>query len=289
MPKTLPAQIITQLDAQQKRPCLLFELGLTSTIRFAAHKTNITFPAAGNTYTAKAIEVSNVQQSLEGQVGRATIRFDNVIRDMAAYANNEDFQGKSLIIKRIYLDELGDASYFVEVFNGYMERPKEIDRHWLTVTATMGKPLSRKALSFAYQRMCPWVFGGAECNTNSLANLTSLTASGTADSGTTSTLVDNALAQADNFWNNGRIEITKSGVTYYRKVKDFVAASDEVVFDVELSFAVDNTCTYIVYKGCDQTWDTCRGINAWGPSADNKANFGGCIHISKKQDAEAYD
>ncbi len=286
MPKDLPAQIITQLDATNKRPCLLFELGLASTIRFAAYKTNITFPTAGNVYTAKAIEVSNVQQSLEGQVGRVTIKFDNVIRDMAAYANNEDFQGKFLTIKRIYLDEVGDSSYYVEVFNGYMERPKEIGRHWLTVTATMGKPLNRKALSFAYQRMCPWIPGGTECNTDSLFDLTVLTASGTADSGSTTTLVDNALTEVDDYWNHGEIVITKSGVNYYRRVKDFDAGTDTITFDVEMPFAIDTDCTYVVYKGCDQVWETCNADNAWGPSADNKANFGGCIHISKKQDAE---
>lgn len=285
MPKDLPAAIITQLDAQQKRPVLLFELGLSSTIRFAAAKINVVFPTAGNTYTAKAIQVSGVQQSLEGQIGRVTVKFDNVVRDMAAYADNEDFRGKSLIIKRVYMDELGDVSYYNEVFNGYMERPKDISRHWLTVPATIGKPLNRKALDVAYQRMCPWVFGGSECNTDGYANLASLTASGTADSGSTTTLVDNALTQVDDYWNNGNIEITKSSVVYYRKVKDFVAATDTITLDIELPFAVDNTCTYVVYKGCDQTWDTCTGINAWGPSADNKYNFGGCIHITKKQDS----
>jgi len=286
VPKDLHANVITQLDAQQKRPCLLFELGLASTIRFAAYVSNVTFPTAGSTYTAKAIEVSGIQQTIEGEVGRLTVKFGNVLRDMAAYANNEDFHGKSLIIKRVFLDDVASADYYVEVFNGFMERPKEISPLWLTVTATTGNPLNKKALSFHYQRMCPWVPGGTECDTDSLFDLTSLTASGTADSGSTTTLVDNALTQAEDYWNYGRIEITKSSVVYYRKVKNFVAASDEVTFDVQLPFAVDNTCTYVIYKGCDQTWDTCEANNNWGPSADNSANFGGCLHVSKKQDAD---
>lgn len=285
MPKSISAEVITQMDATQKRPVLLFELGLSSTIRFAAYKTNIVFPTGGNTYTAKAIMIPNVSQILEGQIGRVTIKFDNVTKDMAAYAHNEDFRGKSLIIKRIYLDAIGDAAYYNEVFNGHMERPSEISPQWLTVTGTLGKPLNRKVLSFAYQRMCPWIFGGVNCNTNGNADLTSLTASGTADSGSVTTLVDNALTQVDNYWNHGEIEITKSGVVYYRRIKDFVDATNTITFDVAMPFAIDNTCTYVVYKGCDQIWDTCKSDNAWGPSADNKANFGGCIHITKKQDA----
>lgn len=286
MPKAIPAQVITQMDAVQKRPVLLFELGLSSTVRFAAYKVNVVFPTAGYTYTAKAIEVDNVSQSLEGQIQRVNVKFDNVTKDMAAYAHNEDFRGKSLIIKRIYLDEIGSATYYNEVRNGYMERPSGISRHWLTVPCSIGKPLNRKALRFQYQKMCPWIFGGSECDTDDLADLTTLKAVGTADSGTTATLVDNALTQVDDYWNCGEIEITKAGVTYYRKVKDFVAATDTITLDVEMPFAIDTDCTYTVYKGCDQTWDTCTGVNAWGPSADNKYNFGGCIHISKKADSE---
>ena len=286
MPRAIPASVITQMDAQQKRPVLLFELGLSSTLRFAAYKTNITFPTGGNVYIAKAIQILGVSQTLEGQIGRITVKFDNVMRDMAAYAHNEDFRGISLIIKRIYLDEISDATKYNEVFNGHMERPSRFGRHWLTVPATSGKPLNRKTLIFAYQRMCPWIFGGTECNTNGNADLTSLTASGTADSGSTSTLVDNALTQVNDYWNHGRIKITKASVIYHRRIKDFVAVIDTLTFDVELPVAVDNTTTYVLYKGCDQTYDTCKGDNAWGPSADNKLNFGGCIHIAKPKDAE---
>lgn len=284
MPKNIPNAVIAEMNAVGKRPVLLFELGLSSTLRYAAYKTNVTFPTGGNVYTAKAITGGNVSQSLEGQIQRVTINFDNVSKDMAAYANLEDFRGKSLVIKRVYLDTVGDISYYNEVFRGHMEKPK-FSRQWLTVTATSGKGLDRKVLKDPYQRMCPLEFGGTKCNTNGNADLTSLTASGTADSGSTTTLVDNALTQAEGFWNYGEIEITKGTKTYYRKVKSFTAASDTVTFDVELPVAVDATCTYVIYKGCDKTLDTCKATVAWGPSADNNLNFKGFIHISKKADA----
>jgi len=285
MPKAIPAQVITQMDAQQASPVLLFELYLTATLRFSATKINFTFPTGGNVYTAKTIEIDDVQQSIEGQIGRVVCKFDNVSRDMSGYAHNESFSGKQLIIKRVYRNQVGSATYYNEVFNGSMERPSDIGRHWLTVAATRGKPLNRKMLKFAYQRMCPWEAGGTECNTDSNFDLTSLTASGTADSGTTTTLVDNALTQVDDYWNYGNIEITKGSITYYRKVSDFDAGTDAVTLDVELPVAVDNTCTYVIYKGCDQTWNTCGANVAWGPSADNELNFGGCIHITSKLDA----
>jgi len=285
MPKALEAAVIAQMDATQKRPVLLFELGLSSTVSFAAYKTNVVFPTGGITYTAKAIEIGNVSQSLEGQIQRGNVKFDNVKKDMAAYAHHEDFRGKSLIIKRIYLDAIGSATNYNEIFNGHMERPSEITRYWLTVPCSIGKPLNRKALPFQYQKMCPWIFGGSDCNTDGLANKAVLTASGTADVGNTTQLRDDALTQVTDYWNHGEIEITKAGVTYYRKVKDFMSVGNTITLDVEMPFTIDDTCTYVVYKGCDQTWNTCRAILPWGPSGDNKANFGGCIHISKKADS----
>jgi hypothetical protein len=284
MPKSVPAAVTTQMDLAGKRPVLLFELGLASTLRFAGYKVNIVFPTGGNTYTAKHVITEGLSQSLEGQIERVVVKFDNVQRDMAAYAHNEDFNGKKLIIKRVYLDALGNASNYNELFNGTMERPTEISRQYLTVPATVGKSLNRKTLVAAYQKMCPWVFGGAECNTNGLADLTSLTASGTAVSGSTTTLYDNALNQAANYWTYGEIAITKGSKTYYRKVSSFAAGT--VAFDVELPVSVDDTCAYVLLKGCDQTWETCGHSNVWGPSGDNSYNFGGCIHITKRVDAE---
>lgn len=283
MTKALDTVVIDQLDATKKRIALLFELGLDSgTLRYAAYKSNITFPTGGDTYTAKTISVDNITQASDG-IGRVTLNFDDVLSDMSAYVNAENFEGKSLIIKRIYLDAIASASNYVEVFNGKMERPSEMGYEWVTISATSEKALSRRILNKTYQRMCPWVFGGTECNTDGNADLTSLMASGTADSGTTITLIDNALTQASDYWNFGQINIIKSGVTHKRRVKDFDAATDKITLDVALDFSVDGTCTYKVYKGCDKTWLGCQKTYAWGPSSDNKLNFGGCIHIAKKQ------
>ena len=288
MPKDIPAAVIAQMDAQQARPVLLFELGLASTVRYAAYKQNIVFPTAGNTYTAKAIQIGNIASTLEGQVQSISVKFDNVMGDMAESSYDESYRGKSLIIKRIYLDAVANATDYNEVFNGLMGKPTEINSRWITIPATGGKKLNKKFLTAFYQKLCPWKFGGTECNTDSLADLTSLKATGTADSGTTLTLVDNALTQADDYWNYGRIEITKSGVTHYRIVEDFTASTDTVTWGVQLPFAVDNTCTYVIYKGCDKTWNGCQSLSAWGPSGDNKLNFGGCIHIGQDFEDPSY-
>lgn len=291
MAKNLSAQIITQLDAQQKKPVLLFEIELTGlTLRYVAYKTNIVFPHGGAiTYSAKAIQFSGVSQSLEGQIGRITTKFDNVSKDMAAYLNSYDFEGRKFTIKRIYLDDDNHApvtaTEYNEIFAGVMEQPKEISRQWLTVIATGGKPLKKKVLQNTYNILCGHRFGDAKtCNIDGNADLSTLSASGTAVSGTTSTLVDTALTQADDHWNNGYIEIAKAGTTYKRKVKDFDATFDKLTFDLTLPVIVDNTCTYQVWKGCDKTWKTCGANNSYGPSADNTLNYGGFLHVGEKKE-----
>lgn len=283
MAKDIPAQVIAQLDASERRPVLLYELGLASTVRFAGSNINITFPTAGDVYTAKNIILGSVKQSISGFIDRITVKFDNVAQDMAAYVSSQDFAGKSLVVKRIFLDEIGVATYYDEVFRGIMERPSgnAISMRWCNVSAVSGKFLNQKPYFRKFSKQCGWNFGGKECNYAGNADLTSLTASGTADSGTTTTLVDDALTEVESHWKFGTIKVTKAGVNYYRYVTGFTAGSDTVTWIAELPFAVDGDCTYQIWKGCPKTWDSCGANSAWGPSVDNELAFGGFIHIGK--------
>lgn len=69
---------------------------------------------------------------------------------------------------------------------------------------------------------------------------------GTADSGTTTTLVDDALTQNDDTFNGGFCTITNPGGTNYdvtRKVSDFVASSDTATI-AAFNHAIDDTSKY---------------------------------------------
>lgn len=288
MARQLATAVVTEIDATQKKPRLLFEFELTGvTLRYAADKSDITFPGgSGTSYTAKTIILDSVATDAEGQIGRVSIQVDNTAMDMAAYINTYDFDRHTLTIKRIYLDSSkaapADRHHYVEVFRGTMEVPGDIGRNWVQITATAGKPLDRQALLGTYNRTCRHPFGGAACNADGNADLTTLAWGGTADSGTVTTLVASALTQVDDYWNNGKIQMIVNGTTYKRIVKDFDAATDTVTFDIALPEAVDGATTYSVYKGCDKSWATCGDTYAWGPSADNTANFGGFMHIAQQ-------
>jgi hypothetical protein len=279
--KSLPVQVTTQQAAEQSRPVNLFILNFETPLYFAAAKANVAFPATGgNTYVAKAINYDPLSQDYSGNIIRLNVRFDNSGQDMAAYAAALDFLGVWLTIKKVWRDALTNAIYHDEIFHGVIEG-YSFDYNWMTINARNGDALTSRCPSRLYQRKCPWAFGGAECNRNGNADITTapLKVTGTAESGTTSTLTDSALTQATFFWNWGKLTCTKDGVTESRIVKTFSSLTDTVTVIIPFSFTIDATTTYTLVAGCDKTWDTCRKQNAWGPTADNRLNYGGCRNV----------
>lgn len=73
---------------------------------------------------------------------------------------------------------------------------------------------------------------------------------GTADSGTTTTMVDSARTEGDDFWNGGYLAITE-GTNYgeVRQVTDFDAASDTTTVGVPFTLAIDSTSLYRMVVG----------------------------------------
>jgi len=287
MSKALESQVSAQLVADQRRPALLFEMGLLSgvTLYWTNHKANINF--GGTVYTSKAIKASEFTQSAEGQINRITIDFDNTNREMSSYVNQFNFEGRPLVIKRVYLGDISNANYYNEVFRGHMEQPEELGRYWVPISATVGKPLYDQALLQIYSKKCRHMFGDKYCNADNLVDLgstSSLYSELAATSGGTNFLIldttsGTTVGNVDDFFNFGLVKVGKSGVTYNRICSDYISATSRVNWLVGTPVAIDNTYRAQVYKGCDKTWNTCSAVFAYGPTVDNKDNFGGFLHI----------
>jgi len=98
-----------------------------------------------------------------------------------------------------------------------------------------------------------WIFTGDTSDYPYIYNETNVMdtaryATGTADSGTTTTLVDNALTQANDYWNGLPIKITDDtdGTVHYAWVTDFTAADDTVTFSPTCTFNIDASDTYSI-------------------------------------------
>lgn len=247
MAKDLPGGIITEIDAQQKRPRILVTLQDANkfiTLRFVLSESNITFPDGGTTWTAKNMEISNIIQSAEGQIESVGVRFDDTLRDMSAYVDSFKFKGGNLKIWLIYLDMttgLAPASgtQYNERFDGLLDTPGVISYNWANFNASIGKQLKIKALSKKFTKECDHLFGDVECNTDGHADLTF--AKGRAESGSSTTLVDSSLYQKDDFWNSGQIIIIKGTDMFVATVTDF---ADGTVTFGNIGTNVDTTCLY---------------------------------------------
>jgi hypothetical protein len=159
--KELEQAVLDEMFASQMRPVNLitFELdGLT--LRYAASKTNVTFD--GDTYTAKAFEYGDVLQTSEGQIGRVSVRMDNVGATLSAFAASYVFAGRTMFIYKVYRDALGAGANFEEVFRGKMEAPR-FTNTLMELTATAGASLTRRYPHRIYQRLCPHTFGAGDC------------------------------------------------------------------------------------------------------------------------------
>jgi len=285
--KTLATAVTAQMQAQEKRPVLLFELGLSAaTLYYIADKLGFTFDNVY--YTPKAITLSAIQQSSEGQINRINLNFDNVSRDMAAYAQYLSFDGRPLIIKRVYRDAMSGSTLYNEIFHGAMEEVGNIGATWFPITASSGKALYEKALLSEYQRSCRHIFGDVNCNIDGLSDLTNASnyAAGQVSSGGTNhfvidTTVGSVTGTNDDAFNYGVIKLGLAGTTYIRICTDWASSTSRATWRVGLPVAIDSSYRYEIYKGCSKELDACTASFAWGPISDNRINFGGFLHIGQ--------
>jgi hypothetical protein len=274
--QSVNATISGQIAAQKSTPVYFIEIYLDAgTLRYVLANQNIVFPTGGSTYYAIAGNIGTKQMGAEGQITEVDISLDNLDGGLAAYNEVESFAGKKIVIKEVYYGYLASSANYRELFSGYMQEPTDITDEWISFKASEGATLQDRILLEVYQRNCNNNFGDAKCNYNGYANLASLRATGTVDSGTVSTLVDAALTQADNYWNYGDITIVSGSNAYSRKVSGFVSSTHTVTIDVPLPMSIAAGMTYTILKGCPGTIEACSHLYAYGPSADNILNFNG--------------
>jgi len=282
MARSLSADVLAELASRQRRPVLLFELYLDSgTLYYARAREDVEFPTDGQVYTARAIEIGGIQQSAEGQIQGVSLNLDDTDKKFKTmHLGGEIFQGKRVIVKRVYLDHLTNAANYYEYFNGYINQINSVTNTQFELGASAGSPLETKMVNWYFIKNCGWRFGDARCKIDLTG--AAYTKAGYATAGATTYLEDSdLLTQADDYWNYGIIKITIAPNVYIRKVADFDSSNNRAIFDVAIPEAVAISHVYQIWKGCDQTFVTCdgEGPNVWGPEITNVSNFGGFLHI----------
>jgi len=289
MARNVSSAVSAQLFARQRRPVnviIIHNLSGT-TLRYAAAKTNYVFD--GQIYVAKAFTYGAISTSAEGGIGRIEIKLDDTIRDMTGYADAANFEGKKVTSRRLFRDISGTTDYET-TFTGWAEKPR-FDYNWMTLPVVAETQITKRFPKRSYGALCDWVFGGTECNHDSLADLTSsslVTTSLSIRGGVThlyDTMLKNSSASK---WVYGKLTCMVAGVSEERIVTDFEtdASGGTVKFDVPYSTAISASTKYQLKVGCPKTWTACSGVSPWGPTSDNTVNFSGWLHVGKKPDKD---
>jgi uncharacterized phage protein (TIGR02218 family) len=259
----------------------LLELALASgTLYLCDAIANITFPTAGTLYYAWRFSFDSIKNHITGEVDRVSFSFDNTDLTFRAYTDTDAFQGCRLTLRLIFADLLSSADYQMVLFTGLMSAPVINEE---TVDIEVSSPLIRLGGTIPrrrYQNNCHWKFADTNCtagmNAGQIVTLIGAV-NGTADSGTTTTLVDAALTEADDYWRYGTVEFTSGDNDgEIRTVTDFVASTDTVTLSYALPHAVVAGDGYTIKKGCNKT-------SAWcSVHHNNWANFGGFVGLPQR-------
>ncbi|MFH1320442.1 MAG: phage BR0599 family protein [Bacteroidota bacterium] len=101
----------------------------------------------------------------------------------------------------------------------------------------------------------------------------------TADAGSTaSVLIDAARTEADDYWNNGNVEMTSGdNIGLKRRILDFTDATDTITFVFAFPNVIAPGDTYTIKRGCNKTEQQCEKVFS------NFANFGGFTSIPESE------
>ena len=98
MPKTVPADVKTVLQAQVNEPYFLVTIELDDTTLYLTDSpASINFPTAGgNTYTPWGMKFSKIKTTLDLETDRVQVKFDNTdLVFWTTYVTDNPFQGRN--------------------------------------------------------------------------------------------------------------------------------------------------------------------------------------------------
>jgi len=271
--RNIPAGLTAIIASEQNAPVELYTIVLDdATYYYANAEQDITF--GGQVYTALALSRNRVSTSMDSKVDEISVRLDNVDKTFTQLIQTKNLQGKNLIVRKVFRDYVSDDTYYVTVFDGRIDSIAVDQSMVMLRVVSWLDAITKKYPGRMYQQQCGYKFGDSWCGIDktSAANK----ATGTADSGTTTTLVDSALTQADNYW-DGFVKVTagtNSGLS--RPILSFNQASNRVTFRIGFPSAIDNTSQYEIYRGCNKTQSDC--VNKY----NNWQKYGGFTTIPRR-------
>lgn len=280
MPLNLPPALNTEKAKTQVEVADLYDFVLTTqTLRFTNYTKDISFFDLGGspaTYTALPLRRESAETNLDLRADSIRIQVDNVTKAMSSYIANNEFRGRRLVIRRVFVNLLSDAANYQPIFDGIMDRPLVGNTQAQIEAISRLGFLSRLGPRRMYGLRCNWRFAVSPpdsgcANGISASTLKDTMTGQTVDAGSTATvIVDAARAEAANYWKIGIVTFT-GGTAANVGQKRRVIASQSGQFTLDFSLPATPAAgdTYDIERDCDLSLDDCTNRFA------NQANFGG--------------
>ncbi len=271
----LPIKYKQEAAKDQNRPIELYDFYLGSqdvadaeTYYFCTDNTIVKFwnlDGVLKDYLPMSLRRSAIPTSSKLEIDAITGEFDNVDFAWSHWLATVELRGKKIVIRRVFLDLLTDATQAKILFSGIINRVRVTEEKANLECRSRIKSLEVET-GVLQQLYCGYIFGDIFCALPIPNQLNQ-----TIDAGSTTTeIIDAARTEVDDWWNDGLITfIDGENAGEERKVVDFIAATDKIILDFSLPKIPVAGDRYNIERGCDKSYDVCK--NRYG----NQANFGG--------------
>ena len=275
MSRTIPSGIQSAVAAEQNQPIELFEVFLDNeTLYYAGHPSNIIFGV--QTYTAIGGGRSPIRTTNELDVDEVTLTVDNIDRFFADKVIKDEFIGRNLVVKKVFLDELDSASKYVVVFDGKMDEPVIDQNKFQVKVRSWLDAIHHTTPRRMFSTLCNYQLYDSDCGITKA--ITSNQNNGTAIASSTTKVVVASIftAYPNQHFNEGTIKMdTGSNAPLGREILDFDSSSMSATLRIGFPFTVNSGDTFTIYRGCR------KGVSDCISRFNNYVNYGGFTTIPK--------
>lgn len=288
--RTTTSQFDAKAQAAQNKPVEIVDFFLGSqtaddakTQHYGMYDRQVEFfDIDGNaqTYSPGRLSRSQVSHNEGLRQDSVTLEFDNVDdRFQTFFWQHPGYMlDKRFLIRQIFADLVGAATHAITIIDGVVDHVfigKKICQ--IQIVSKWGYAGFRSGA--AIDRVCPIsVFANARCaqGVSPATLLTQETTDNVGAGSTTSAVKVKTMAQADDYWNIGKLECT-SGANdgYVRKITDWAQSTKTFTLDFPLPNVPAEDDTVKIKRDCNRTLDMCRTRFTEVGANGNAANFRG--------------
>lgn len=252
----------------------LYDIFLDSqTLHFTDHTEKVTFfDIEGNSQEYIPISISREpsRRTTDNRIDVVIVTIDNVNSFMSSYIASNEFRGRRMTIRKVFLDHLDSIEHQIWIVPiGIMDSP---DMGENSCQITVKQLLDTLNVIIPRRRQgpkCDYKFGNEWCIVNRESAENKKT--GTIDANSTQILIkDSERTEADNHWQYGELHITggtPANIGERRAIRK--SLTGEIYLDYSLPAIPVAGDTYEIFRGCAKILKECV------EKFLNEINFGG--------------